>query len=172
MRSVEYSVRIGEMAMTRNLCCKCPHYYNEQSYCGEYDCGCRVFGEEFEHCPSFWDNDGEADESEMGCNVHPKRIEFLLMRENKRIDAYIERASKDNKLVKHYSVLPKEERGYKAYRKDGTWMRFWTDDYRPNIKGGHTHNHVKNCELRLMLTKKEIKALRKIMKRENKNGRN
>ena len=158
------------MSMTRNLCCKCPHYYNEQSYCGEYDWGCRVFGAEFEHCPSFWDNDGEADESEIGCNVHPKRIEFLLMRENKRIDAYIERDSKDNKLVKYYSVLPKEERGYKAYRKDGTWMGFWTDDYRPNFKGGHTHKHIKNMELRLMLSKKEIKALRKIMKREKKNG--
>jgi hypothetical protein len=44
--------------------------------------------------------------------------------------------------------------------------------FKPNRKGGHTHNHVKNMELRLMLTKKEIKALRKIMKREKKNGRN
>ena len=42
--------------------------------------------------------------------------------------------------------------------------------YKPNLKGGHTHNHLKNIELRLMLTKKEIKALRKIMKREKKNG--
>ena len=37
--------------------------------------------------------------------------------------------------------------------------------FKPNLKGGHTHNHLKNMELRLMLTKKEIKALRKIMKR-------
>ena len=36
---------------------------------------------------------------------------------------------------------------------------------RMDLKGGHTHNHLKNMELRLMLTKKEIKALRKIMKR-------
>ena len=43
---------------------------------------------------------------------------------------------------------------------------------RIDFKGGHTHNHLKNMELRLMLTKKEIKALRKIMKRENKNGQN
>jgi hypothetical protein len=42
--------------------------------------------------------------------------------------------------------------------------------YKPNRKGGHTHNHLKNMELRLMLSKKEIKALRKIMKRETKNG--
>lgn len=41
---------------------------------------------------------------------------------------------------------------------------------RMDLKGGHTHNHVKNRELRLMLSKKEIKALRKIMKREKKNG--
>lgn len=143
----------------RNLCCKCPHYYNEQSYCGEYDWGCRVFGAEFERCPSFWDNDGEADESEMGCNVHPKRIEFLLMRENKRLAAYIERDSKDNKLVKHYSVLPKEERGYKAYRKDGSWMGFWTDNYRPNLKGGHTHNHQRNALERKLNRSKDSRNL-------------
>lgn len=39
---------------------------------------------------------------------------------------------------------------------------------KPPMKGGHTHNHLKNMELRLMLTKKEIKALRKIMKMEKK----
>lgn len=42
--------------------------------------------------------------------------------------------------------------------------------FKPNRKGGHRHNHIKNMELRLMLSKKEIKALRKIMKREKKNG--
>jgi hypothetical protein len=150
----------------RNLCCKCPHYYNEQLYYGEYDCGCRVFGEEFEHCPSFWDNDGEADESEMGCNVHPKRIEFLLMRKNKRFDAYIERDSKDNKLVKHYSVLPKEELGYKAYRKDGTWMGFWTDDYRPNLKGGHRHNHIYNVCNRILFRSKNARQIDPTQKQE------
>ena len=44
--------------------------------------------------------------------------------------------------------------------------------FKPNRKGGHRHNYVKNMELRLMLTKKEIRSLRKIMKREKKNGRN
>ena len=38
-------------------------------------------------------------------------------------------------------------------------------NYKPNRKGGHRHNHIKNCELRLMLSKNEIKALRKIMKK-------
>ena len=45
-----------------------------------------------------------------------------------------------------------------------------TDFYKPILKGGHTHNHIKNMELRLMLTKKEIRSLRKIMKMEKKNG--
>jgi hypothetical protein len=59
------------------------------------------------------------------------------------------------------------KKGTYVTRHDGGWQR-----YKPNMKGGHTHNHLKNMELRLMLTKKEIKALRKIMKREKKNGRN
>lgn len=160
------------MAMTRNLCCKCPHYYNEHSWEGDYDWGCRIFGMECNRCPSFWDDEGAADETEMGCNVHPKKMAYLLNRENKKIEAWTKRDFKKDKRVNHYSILPKEERGYKAYRNDGTWIGFWTDNYRPNRKGGHTHNHVKNMELRLMLTKKEIKALRKIMKREKKNGRN
>lgn len=45
-----------------------------------------------------------------------------------------------------------------------------TDFYKPNRKGGHRHNHIKNMEQRLTLSKKEIKAFRKIMKREKKNG--
>ena len=45
-----------------------------------------------------------------------------------------------------------------------------TDFYKAILKGGHTHNHIKNMELRLMLTKKEIRSLRKIMKMEKKNG--
>lgn len=133
----------------RNLCCRCQHYYNERSWEGDYDWGCRIFGIECERCPSFWDDEGDADETEMGCNVHPKKMAYLINQENKRINAWIKRVSKKDKLVKHYSILPKEERGYKAYRNDGSWMRFWTDDYRPNMKGGHRHNHVKNAHKRM-----------------------
>ena len=133
----------------RNLCCKCPHYYNEQSWEGDYDWGCRIFGMECERCPSFWDDEGDADETEMGCNVHPKKMAYLINQENKRFIAWNKRDYKENKLVKHYSILPKEERGYKAYRNDGTWMGFWTDDYRPNMKGGHRHNHIRNAHKRM-----------------------
>lgn len=48
------------------MCCKCPHYYSGQSYDGEYDWGCRIFGDECNSCPSFWDDEGDADETEMG----------------------------------------------------------------------------------------------------------
>lgn len=33
--------------------------------------------------------------------------------------------------------------------------------FKPNRKGGHRHNHVRNCELRLMYRKKEIRQLRR-----------
>ena len=151
----------------RNLCCKCPHYYKETSWEGDYDYdwGCRIFGMECERCPSFWDDEGDADETEMGCNVHPKKMAYLLNQENKRIEAMTKRDFKENKLVKHYSILPKEERGYKAYRNDGTWMGFWTDDYCPNMKGGHRHNHIKNKMQRMMFSKKELKQIRRSLKR-------
>ena len=118
-----------------------------------------------ERCPSFWDDEGDADETEMGCNVHPKKMAYLLNQENKRIEAMTKRDFKENKLVKHYSILPKEERGYKAYRNNGTWMGFWTDDYRPNMKGGHHHNHIKNKMQRTMFSKKELKQIRRLLKR-------
>ena len=75
------------MAMTRNLCCKCPHYYNERSWEGDYDWGCRIFGTECERCPSFWDDEGDADETEMGCNVHPKKMAYLINQEKKGDEA-------------------------------------------------------------------------------------
>lgn len=94
------------------------------------------------------------------------------------------------RMNKHNRALEKECCKYrKEYRKPVTSKKFvkgqfhsgyevivnadflctLSKHYRQNMKGGHTHNHVKNMELRLMLTKKEIKALRKIMKRERKN---
>lgn len=39
----------------RNLCCKCPHYYEQHGYeCDDVYWGCTAFGREFENCPSFW----------------------------------------------------------------------------------------------------------------------
>ena len=122
----------------RNLCCKCPHYYSEHSYDGEYDWGCRVFGSECHSCPSFWDDEGEADETEMGCNEHPKRLDFFRMRRNKRYEAWY-RSSRNKKFLLHHHSGDKEKYGYKALDKNGKFMGFWTNDCRPNCKGGHHH---------------------------------
>lgn len=37
--------------------------------------------------------------------------------------------------------------------------------YKPNMKGGHRHNHLSNNELRLMYKKKEIRQLRRLIRR-------
>lgn len=42
---------------------------------------------------------------------------------------------------------------------DGGWQH-----YRPNMKGGHRHNHLSNHELRLMYRKKEIRQLRRLIR--------
>ena len=36
--------------------------------------------------------------------------------------------------------------------------------YKPNMKGGHRHNHVRNCDLRLMYRKKKIRKLRRLIR--------
>lgn len=45
-------------------------------------------------------------------------------------------------------------------RHDGGWQR-----YKPNMKGGHRHNHLSNHELRLMYRKKEIRQLRRLIRK-------
>ena len=77
------------MAMTRNLCSKCPHYYEQHGYgCDDVDWGCTAFGCEFENCPSFDDGEGNADFEEWGCNESIKQINFKLNRIKKRDRAY------------------------------------------------------------------------------------
>lgn len=131
----------------RNLCCKCPHFYDSQDYVsGEWDWGCRVFGSECKNCPSFWDNEGDADFEEQGCNVHPKKLEFLLMRANQKLETWIKEDYKSDRRVKHYTEPTRTEKGYKAIRKsDGLWMGFYTNEFRPNMKGGHCHNYLRNA---------------------------
>ena len=160
------------MSMTRNLCCKCPHYYEQHGYeCDDVDWGCTAFGREFENCPSFDDGEGNADFEEWGCNESIKRINFKLNRIKKRDRAYWKSQKRIAFKYKVHTDTIKTESGYKVFGCTGNFIGY-SSDYMPKMKGGHTHNHVKNMELRLMLTKKEIKALRKIMKMEKKNGRN
>lgn len=140
----------------RNLCCKCPHYYSEYDYNGDYDWGCRVFGSECNCCPSFWDDEGEAGESEMGCNVHPKQMDFIRMRGNKRFEAW-SRSTRIKKFLPHHHSGDKEKYGYKALDRNGKFMGFWTVDCRTNRKGGHTHNHVFNVCHRITFRSKSAR---------------
>jgi hypothetical protein len=39
------------------------------------------------------------------------------------------------------------------------------EHYRPNMKGGHRHNHIKNKMQRMMFSKKELKQIRRLLKR-------
>ncbi len=135
----------------RNLCCKCPHYYEQHGYeCDDVDWGCTAFGREFENCPSFDDGEGNADFEEWGCNEKQNRIQYTLMQIRKKSHALGKIGyEKERRFYKKiYSVLPKEEKGYKAY-KDGKFQGFLTHDYRPNMKGGHRHNHIRNAHKRM-----------------------
>lgn len=135
----------------RNLCCKCPHYYEQHGYeCDDVDWGCTAFGREFENCPSFDDGEGNADFEEWGCNEKQNRIDYTLNKLKRKSRSWYKICEEKEQLFykKIYSVLPKEEKGYKAY-KDGKFQGFLTHDYRPNMKGGHTHNHVKNAHKRM-----------------------
>lgn len=37
--------------------------------------------------------------------------------------------------------------------------------FKPNMKGGHRHNHIKNKMQRTMFSKKELKQIRRLLKR-------
>lgn len=146
----------------RNLCCKCPHYYEQHGYeCDDVDWGCTAFGREFENCPSFDDGEGNADFEEWGCNEKQNRIQYTLMQIRKKSHALGKIGyEKERRFYKKiYSVLPKEEKGYKAY-KDGKFQGFLTHDYRPNMKGGHRHNHIYNVCNRITFRGKKSRRVK------------
>lgn len=76
------------------------------------------------------------------------------MRENKRINNLIFRSGKE--LPYHYSGA-KEEKGYKAYGKNGVWLGFWTNEFRQNLKGGHRHNATRNALHRRVIRSKNAR---------------
>lgn len=100
-----------------------------------------------------------------------KRLQFLAYRYNKRSVSFEKECTKycteyRKPVTSKKFVQGPFHSGYEVIvNKD--ILDLLSKFYRPNMKGGHTHNHLKNIELRLMLTKKEIRSLRKIMKREN-----
>ena len=151
----------------RNLCSKCPHYYEQHGYeCDDVDWGCTAFGREFENCPSFDDDGGNADLEERGCNETQNRIDYTRnkLKRKSRALCKIGEAKEQRFYKKIYSILPKEDNGYKAYV-NGEFQGFYTRDFRYNMKGGHRHNHIKNKMQRIMFSKKELKQIRRSLKR-------
>ena len=149
----------------RNICCKCPHYYEQHGY--EYDdvdWGCTAFGREFENCPSFDDDGGNADFEEWGCNETQNRINYALMRIRKNDEAFWKSQKKNDFKYKDYTVAPMTEKGYKLFTKSGSFIGY-SLDYKPIMKGGHRHNHIKNKMQRIMFSKKELKQIRRSLKR-------
>lgn len=135
----------------RNLCCKCPHYYEQHGYeCDDVDWGCAVFGREFKNCPSFDDGEGNADFKEWGCNEKQNRIDYTRNKiKRKSRDLCKIGEEKEQRFYKKiYSLLPKEDEGYKAYV-NGEFQGFYTRDFRYNMKGGHRHNHIRNAHKRM-----------------------
>lgn len=128
----------------RNLCCKCPHYYEQHGYeCDDVDWGCTAFGREIENCPSFDDGEGNADFEEWGCNEKQNRINYALMRIRKNDEAYWKSQEKNAFKYKDYTVGPRTEKGYKLFTKSGSFVGY-SLDYKPIMKGGHRHNHARN----------------------------
>ena len=122
----------------KNHCEKCPFFYGNDD-----DYGCFIFGKECNKCKSF-------NEDEMGCNVHPKRLQFLAMRRKERFEAYIKREEKRNFVYdRFYTKKEKRDDGYIIIL-NGKDAGFSIDHYHPPMKGGHTHNHVKNAMRRML----------------------
>ena len=115
----------------RNYCEKCKYEFHDDD-----DYGCVLFGIECMKCKSF-------NEDEMGCNVHQKKIQFLAHRIKKRFD---------RTFRNDYSTPTNGKfSGRKFYKlPTGRTLRNESEyPYKPRMKGGHTHNHVKNAHKRM-----------------------
>ena len=143
----------------RNLCCKCPHYYEQHGYeCDYVDWGCTAFGREFENRPSFDDGEGNADFEEWGCNEKQNRINYALMRIRKKDDAFWKSQKKNAFKYKDCTVAPRTEKGYNLFTKSGSFIGY-SLDYKPIMKGGHRHNHIFNVCYRITFRGKYRKRL-------------
>lgn len=131
-------------------CLECPYSY---SYSDTDSYGCLFFGEECAGNKKFDDDDV--------CYVHPKRLQFFAQRMNKHNRALDKECCKyrpeHRKPVTSKKFINGQfHSGYEVIVNQD-FLASLSKFYRPNMKGGHRHNHIKNMELRLMLTKKKIK---------------
>ena len=151
----------------RNLCHKCPHYYEYHGYeCDDVDLGCRVYGREFEQCPSFDDGEGNADFEEWGCNEKQNRINYTLMQIQKKDSAYWKSQKRKDFKYKCHTDTTMTEKGYTLLNKDGFFLGY-SSDYNPYMKGGHRHNHIYNvCRKHVLRSKQSRKNVSRETKKE------
>lgn len=118
-------------------CYECPYSYS-YSYTESY--GCLFFGEECAGNKKFDDDI---------CYVHPKRLQFLAQRMHKHDDALEKECWKYRPeyrkpvTSKHFIQGPFHS-GYEVIVNED-FLKSFSKFYRPNFKGGHTHNHQRNA---------------------------
>lgn len=135
------------MNAPKNLCHKCPHFYEDDG-----DWGCMLFGPEAERCHSMH-NDDDLDITEIGCDIGKRKLNFLAHRRNKKFELWNKKDYLDFKRRKPYTSKEKDNYGYKAYFHDECITAFFTPYYLENMKGSHTHNHIYNVLYRSTFNK-------------------
>lgn len=148
----------GHNERTRT-CDECPFCYENF----ETDSwGCEFFGEECVRNKKFDDDI---------CYVHPKKLQNLAKRRNKRLislekECYKYRPEYRKPVTNNKFIQGPYNSGYEVIA-NADFLCTLSKHYRPNRKGGHTHNHLSNHELRLMHTKNERKCIRKFLKKDS-----
>lgn len=115
------------------------HFYYSNSYTEYY--GCELFGPEFKN-NKLLDEDGV-------CHVPQIRIDYLAHMKNRHW-ALLEKqsykyTSRDRKPVTGKNYI--NGKGYKVIEAGLEYDEFlfqYSKFYRPNMKGGHRHNHIYN----------------------------
>ena len=101
----------------RNICCKCPHYYEQHGYeCDDVDWGCTAFGLEFENCPSFDDGEGNSDFEEWGCNEKQNRIDYARNKIKRKSRALCKIGEAKKNSVSIRKFIPFYQKKMKATR--------------------------------------------------------
>lgn len=88
----------------------------------------------------------------------PKRITKLITVYQYAVDRFLPVSVDKNGFGRYIHI----KQGVFVVDEDGGWTKC-----KPNMKGGHRHNHLSNHELRLMHTKNERKCIRKFLKKDS-----
>lgn len=139
--------------MEISRCCdECPYYYSNYE---TDDYGCLIFGSECRNNKQFDDD---------VCYVHPKKLQSLAHIINKRDYALERKCNKEYRESWRKPVTSKEYKNFGKYNygyvilENPPFLENLCKHYRPNMKGGHTHNHIYNkCHKHIFRSKQARK---------------